>query len=78
MREENVDAIRRGGRLYFLDRDLENLTPTDSRPLATKQEALRKLYTARYQIYIDTSDIKIDGNLTPKEEAILIEKEFLK
>ena len=77
LREENVDALHSNGKLYFLDRNLENLIPTDSRPLATKKEAIQKLYEARYQIYLDTCDIKIDGNLTPEEEAFLIRKEFL-
>lgn len=77
LREENVDALHSNGKLYFLDRNLENLIPTDSRPLATKKEAIQKLYAARYQIYLDTCDIKIDGNLTPEEEAFLIRKEFL-
>lgn len=77
LREENADSLRSTGRIYFLDRDLENLTPTDSRPLATKKEAIQKLYEARYQLYIDASDKQIDGNLTPESEANLIEKEFL-
>ncbi len=78
LREENTYALRMGGRLYFLDRNPENLIPTDSRPLATKKEAIEKLYGERYQIYLNTSDVKIDGNLTPKEEAELIREEFLK
>ena len=78
LREENVRALRSNGRIYFLDRNIDNLTPTDTRPLATKKEAMQKLYEARYQIYLNTSDIKIDGNLTPKEEAELIREEFFK
>ena len=78
LRQENVDALHSNGKLYFLDRNLENLIPTDSRPLATKKEAIQKLYEARYQIYLDTCDVKIDGNLTPEEEAFIIRKEFLK
>ena len=78
LREENVDALRLGGRLYFLDRALENLTPTDSRPLATKKEAIKKLYEARYQLYLNACDVRIDGNLLPTEETSLIKKEFLK
>ena len=78
LREENVDALRSNGRLYFIDRDIENLTPTDSRPLATKKEAIKKLYEARYDTYIRVSDVKIDGNLTPITEANLIREEFLK
>ena len=78
LRKENVDALKSNGRLYFLDRDLENLTPTDSRPLATKKEAIKKLYDARYNVYLNTCDIQINGNLTPQDEALLIREEFLK
>ena len=77
LREENVDALRSNGKLYFIDRDLDNLTPTDSRPLATKKEALKRLYEARYQLYLDACDVKINGNLAPSDEADIIEKEFL-
>ena len=78
LREENVLALRSNGRLYFIDRSLSALTPTDSRPLATKKEAIEKLYKERYQLYINASDARIDGNLTPNEEATLIREEFLK
>ena len=78
LRDENVDALRSNGRIYFLDRNIDKLTPTDSRPLATKKEALQKLYEARYKIYTDVSDVKIDGNLSPEEEANIIREEFLK
>ncbi len=76
LREENVDALRSNGKLYFIDRDLGNLTPTDSRPLATKKEALKMLYETRYQLYLDACDVKINGNLTPSDEADIIERSF--
>ena len=78
LRDENVCALRSNGRLYFLNRSLENLTPTDSRPLATKKEAIEKLYKERYQLYINASDVEVNGNLTPEAEAELIREEFLK
>ncbi len=78
LRDENVCALRSNGRLYFLNRSLENLTPTDSRPLATKKEAIEKLYKERYQLYISASDVEVNGNLTPEAEAELIREEFLK
>ena len=77
LRDENVNALRQNGKLYFLDRDLSNLTPTDSRPLATKKEAIERLYNERHGIYTSVCDYRIDGNLTPNEEADLIEREFL-
>ena len=76
LREENVNALRLNGRLYFLDRSLENLTPTNSRPLASKKSDIEALFRARYHIYESVCDAKIDGNLSPDEEANLIIEEF--
>lgn len=76
LREENVDALKSNGRLYFLDRSIESLIPTDSRPLATKRSDIEALYNRRYGIYTSVCDVKIDGNLLPTEEANLITEEF--
>ena len=46
--------------------------------LEDKKEALKKLYDARYNVYLNTCDIQINGNLSPEEEALLIREEFLK
>ncbi len=78
LRKENVDALRSNGKLFFLDRSVDKLTPTDTRPLATKMEAIKKLYESRYGLYLNVCDHKIDGDLSPTTEANLIEKEFLK
>ncbi|MBR2432742.1 MAG: shikimate kinase, partial [Clostridia bacterium] len=76
LREENTDALKSNGRLYFLDRSIESLIPTDSRPLATKRSDIEALYSKRYRIYSSVCDVKIDGNLSPTEEANLITEEF--
>ena len=76
LREENVAALCSNGRIYFIDRDVNSLTPTDSRPLATKKEAILKLYEARYALYLKSCDCHVDGNLLPTEEAEFIIKEF--
>ena len=78
LRNENVNALRQNGKLYFLDRSLKNLTPTDSRPLASKVSDVENLYNKRYSIYLATCDKKIDGDLSPIDVANLIEKEFYK
>ena len=78
LRQENVDALRANGRLYFIDRSLKNLVPTDSRPLASSRSNIEALYQARYEVYKKTSDIRVDGDLSPKEEANLIIEEFYK
>ena len=76
LRSGNVRALRSNGRLYFIDRSLKNLIPTDSRPLASKVADIERLYEKRYGIYSSVSDVKIDGDLTPTEESNLIREEF--
>ncbi len=72
LRDENVDALRRNGRLYFLDRPLEALLPTADRPLASSTEAIRRRYEERYHRYCTVSDIqvKIEGNAESVAEQI--------
>lgn len=60
LRDENVNALRRNGRLYFLDRPLKELLPTEDRPLATTAEKIRLLYEQRYSRYCSVSDVRID------------------
>ena len=76
LNKENVNALRLGGRLYFIDRSLENLIPTDSRPLASKRSDIEALYKTRYSTYKSACDVHIDGDLSPNEEANLIIEEF--
>ena len=59
LREENVDALRRNGRLVWLDRKPEDLVPTDDRPLADSREKMAALYAAREPVYRATADERI-------------------
>lgn len=69
LRQENVDHLKQNGRLYFLDRDLENLTLSDDRPLSKNQKNLQNLYETRYPIYLRHADVVIPNNGT-KEDAV--------
>ncbi len=64
LRRENVDAMRRNGRIYFLDRPLQELLPTADRPLASDVQSIRKRYEERYEIYCASADhrIAVDGD----------------
>ena len=63
---ENMRALQRTGRVYFLDRSLE-LLPTDGRPLSTDKSAVRRLHDERYPLYtkycnkLVSCDKAIDG-----------------
>ncbi len=77
LRDENVNALRRNGRLYFIDRPPEQLLPTEDRPLASSTEAIRKRFEERYHRYCDVSDVRIPVEGEASLVAEMIEKEFL-
>ena len=75
---ENLDALRKNGVLVFLDRGLDKLTATDSRPLSSDSAALAKRYEERYEKYVSAADIVVDGNGSVDETAEMIIKELYK
>lgn len=75
LRENNVRALKQNGKLYFLDRPLMDLMPTDDRPLASTAEAIKKRYEERYELYKAVSDIRIDCDNLPEKIAEEIIKE---
>lgn len=56
LRDENIKELKRNGRIYFLDRPLEEILPTDDRPLSGNREQLQKRYNERYARYCATAD----------------------
>ena len=78
LRPENVTALRRSGRLVFLDRSPEKLIATADRPLASDRETLQRRYAERYDLYCAAADLHIDGDGTVEETAQRIEKEWMK
>lgn len=69
LREENIDALRRNGEIFFIDRSLEHLSASPDRPLSDKIEKLKMLYKKRIDIYMDTADYIIDGDSEPHDVA---------
>ena len=51
-----MDLLRQNGRIWFLDRPLEDIVPTSDRPLSSSAEDLKKRYDERYDIYCSTAD----------------------
>lgn len=72
LREENVHALKRNGKLFFIDANPERLCPTDSRPLSDTAEKLKKVYSERIDIYRETADVVVPDMATAKEEAEFI------
>ena len=69
LRKENVNALKEGGKLFFIDRPLQKLIPTSDRPLSSDREAITKRYNERYSVYCSVCDIKIDADDTPQAVA---------
>ncbi len=71
LRDENVRRLKRNGKLYFLDRNLESLETTPDRPLSCDRELLHRCYEERYPRYCAVSDIhlKIQNGEFPKMTA---------
>lgn len=75
LRQENIDALKMNGILYFLNRPLEQIVPTADRPTASSIEALKKRYSERYGIYCASADknITVTGNV--QDAVVQIEGE---
>lgn len=65
LRKNNVMRLKQNGRVFFLDRPLEDILPTDDRPLSRDRESLEKRYRERYGIYKVSADtvISVDGDV---------------
>ena len=74
LREENVDALRMNGKLFFLDRPVELLCPTADRPLSSTKEAVLERYNERYARYVATADVVIANEGTPQQASALVER----
>ena len=78
LRKENLEALRSNGRISFLDRPLESLTPTEDRPLTNSECEMKKKYEERYPIYLSACDVKIDADCSANEVAERILEDFCK
>ncbi len=77
LREISVDGMKQNGTVYFLDRPVNELIPTDDRPLARTADDIIKRYHERYDIYVSTADVIISVDGTPENIADKIIKDFL-
>ena len=78
LRPENIEALRENGRIYFIDRPLGSLIPTDDRPLSSTKEAIVKRYNERYDIYRSAADAIIDADCDAQNVSEKIVGDFLK
>ncbi len=81
LNEDNILNLMKNGEIYFIDRSLDLLVTSDSRPLSNDKNKLEKLYQYRYPLYQKYSDITIQNNQDIqngiKELITNIEKRFM-
>lgn len=78
LKKENVTLLKQNATVYFLDRSLDLLVPTEDRPLSSNREAITKRYNERYSIYLASADKRIEGDGTVDEVAKIIYEDYLK
>lgn len=76
LRQENIDNLKQNGKIFFLDRPVEQLLPTDDRPLSSTKEAILQRHRERYPIYTTTADVVIPNAASAEAAAELVERSF--
>ena len=76
LRQKNIDLLRQNGKIIFLDRPIENILPTEDRPLSSNADDLKKRFQERYEIYCSSCDIHINCTENIEENIALILKEL--
>lgn len=78
--ERNVQAIKNGARVVFLDASFDvichRIGDSTSRPLFKDREKARALYDERKDKYLKAADIVIDGDMSARKTALEIAKMF--
>ena len=76
LRAENVAHLKQNGKIYFLNRCLEDLIPTADRPLAADTEALTRRFEERFALYCRTADKEIVIDADAAQIAARIRKDY--
>ena len=78
--ERNVEAIKQGSSVVFLDADFDvicdRIGNSSSRPLFQDREKAHELYNQRRDKYLQAADYVIDGNMSARKTALQIAQIF--
>lgn len=78
--ERNVQALKKGGKIVFLDADFDvicdRIGSSKSRPLFQNKQNAKALYDERKSKYLNASDFVIDGNMSAMKTALAIAEIF--
>ncbi len=72
----NIEMLGENGRIYFIDRNIENIVATSDRPLSSNRADLEKRYRERYPLYTSRCDRHIRIGNDAQENMQMIKKDF--
>ena len=72
LRPENVQNLKRNGKIFFIDADPSRLCATADRPLSDTADKLSRLYNERIDIYRSTADVTVPDMGSAEVEADFI------
>ena len=76
LKQENVNNLLQNGRIYFIDRPIDEIVATSDRPLSSTKEALQARYRERLPIYQSAADVTVRGSHTCEEIVLAIREDF--
>ena len=77
LNKRNMDLLKENGRIYFIDRNIEDIVTTSDRPLSSNKADLEKRYRERYSLYCERCDKHILIYNDAKENMMQIKEDFL-
>ncbi len=77
LRDRNVHALKRNGRIFFIDRPIELIKTTDDRPLSSDREKLERVFGSRYERYKSTADVICENGREGADAVVRKIKEAL-
>ena len=78
LRSENVTALKRNGKIFFINADINRLKTTSDRPLSNTIDKLKQLFDSRIDIYNSTADVIVpDTTISGEAEYILAKRKEL-
>lgn len=76
LKPENIRNLKGNGKIFFLDRPIDEIAATADRPLSSSREALEKRYAERYGLYRAAADVTINAVSAAEENVRRIENEI--
>ncbi len=74
----NIEMLGENGRIYFIDRNIENIVATSDRPLSSNRADLEKRYRERYPLYTSRCNRHIRVCNDAEKNMQMIKKDFLR